>query len=279
MNILPLVFALIFILSVLTIEKLEKFKSMMLVQHQYREAIQKQDRKVFNDEQELIYGSQRTSYRQLSFHPFINKAAREGANIEKYKQIRQITIDLIHVLYGHTSFFQKMEKRRPSFVEELLDAIQETTNEMPKGSIIRVQDVTRIKLEDPELQKVFYRMLKGTIEKDEYKSLTDPIVIEHEKTYLPFLTFLHNNDNGKGLKIELRHASREILLAIYGNQELVDKLIEMREVLSINYSSGKLIKEEVTEKFRSEFAGKQKQGITDDVLDYEMSQSLKFPYR
>lgn len=277
MNILPLVFALMLILSVLTIEKLDRFKSMILVQSKYKEAIQKQDRQAFNREQEAIYNNlnkrSRISYRKLSFRPFLKKDQREGSHIEKYRQIRQITIDLIEVLYGKAPFYKKMQEKRPNFVEEMLNAIEETSDQMPKDSIKRIEDIVRIKLEDPDLQSAFYHMLKGTIGKDTLKYESSPDIVTHERAYIPLLTFIHFD--GVDKKIKLGLAPRELLLAIYGNPELVQKLIDMRNELGSQLVAEKIsTKDEATAKFQAEFEGKQKQGIT-DVLDYSMTKSYK----
>lgn len=287
MNILPLVLALLLILSVLTVEKYEKFKNTIFVQKQYELAIENQDRKYYNKAQEaMLKGNKEknVSYRQLSFRPFIDKKLREPQYLEKYNQIRQITIDLIKVLYGHAAFYQEMQDKRPGFVEELLDAIQRATEKEEVNNIKRIDDIVRINLDDEELQEAFYHMLKGTIDKNEYKKMlkeentSDQTIppLNKKKLYFPLLTFL-NYDGEKGdyskCRIELRLASREVLLAIYGNPELVEDLISRRiELSKLAKKSGTV---GPTAQFKEEFENKQKPGIKEDLLDYSITATSK----
>ena len=80
-----------------------------------------------------------------------------------------MTVSLIKILYGNAAFFKEAQKKHPHLIDNLLDAIQEASDKMPDNSIKRIQDIARIQLEDEDLQYVFYRMLKGSIEKDAYK--------------------------------------------------------------------------------------------------------------
>lgn len=281
MKILPLVFTLLLILSVLTIEKMENFKNRVMVEHAYGLAIghQKGEESEFNRRQARLYGDSFIGHHHLTFRPFLKKQERE-ADDEKYKQFRQITIALIKEVYGKAAFFKKMEQRRPEFVEELLDAIQAAADEMPEKSIRRVQDIARIKLADPQLQEVYYCMLKGTIERRVYKKIVEEENMKNSprlqnlphKTYFPLLTFLGYEKMNHPIKLGL--ACRELLMAIYGNRAVVDKLIVLREELTGQVVAKKLDQKEATEKFRTEFDGKQKQGIT-DVLDYSITTTSK----
>lgn len=276
MNILPLVFTLILILSVLTIEKMDRFKNKVIIQNEYEQAINEGENLVFNLRQRRLYGESSISHRQLTFRPFIHKKLRDEKP-EKYKQIRQITIDLIQVLYGHTKFYKKMEQKRPQFVSQLIDAIQDKCDQMDEKCFKRIDDVARIKLDDPVLQEVFYRMLKGTIGKEESKKPENLSILGNEKTYFPLLTYFSYEEltTKKGLdnKIKLGLAPRELLLAIYGNQDLVEKLISLRIELTAHLNK-KLKKDEAMAKFQAEFDGKQKPGIT-DILDYEITTTEK----
>ena len=259
-------------LSVLTIEKLDNFKNKVIVQQRYKTTLEKQERAEFNERERRLFGSpERTCHRQVTFKGFLFKEEREK-NEDKYRQYRFIAINLIKTAYGHTLFFRKLQERRPEFVEDLLDAIQQAADKMPKKSFKRIEDVARIKLEDPVLQEVFYRMLKGSVGKDEFKSLPERLQKNRDKAYFPLLTFF--NYDGLDKKISLRLAPRELLFAIYGNEELVNKVLTTREELSKELRSTKSMmnKAEAEAKFKTEFEGKQKQEII-DVLDYSISQT------
>jgi hypothetical protein len=140
---------------------------------------------------------------------------------------------------------------------------------MPDKSIKRIQDIAKIDLGDEDLQYVYYRMLKGTIEKDDYKKLKDSKAFNEGKTYLPFLSFV--NFNGAGdyntCMIDVGLAPRELLLAIYGKEELVDEIIQRRCELVPKKSCENA---NASAQFKSEFEGKQKSGIV-DVLKYSIT--------
>lgn len=268
MYILPLVFSLLIILSILTIEKMDKFKNSYLVQKKYEQVITQQEKLEFNKRQLKLFGNNPISYRQITFRPFLFKKIRDDSP-ERYKQYRQITVELIRIIYGNAAFYKEIEQRRPDFVNELLDAIQISADQMHKDGIKRIQDVMRIKLNEQDLQEVFYRMLKGTIEKNELKSTNDPHIANHKKTYMSLLTFI--NFDGIDNKIKLGLAPKELLLAIYGKEDLVNKLIEMRIELSKNLANQKIDQKEATEKFKTEFEGKQKEGISADLLEFTIT--------
>lgn len=283
MNVLPLVFALLLILSVVTIEKFDQFKNAIIVQNEYKFAIEKQDRRVYNKREAAMNQNknEKVNYRQLTFRPFFDKKLRDPKHIEKYRQYRQLTVDLIRILYGHAAFFKQMEQQRPQLIDELLDAIQEASDKMPDGSLKRIQDISKINLEDEDLQFVYYRMLKGTIDKDDFKELVTeckkqdiPIPLNFEKTYFPLLLFVNNNGtdgNYSSAIINVALAPRELLLAIYGNPEVVEELIQRRCELSVKKDKDK---SDLNAQFRTEFEGKQKTGIV-DVLKYEISSTDK----
>jgi len=270
MNILPLVFTLLLMLSILTIEKLENFKNKMIVQKRYEKTITEQERKVYNERQKnLCKLNENFSHQQTTFKGFLIKEEREK-NESKYNQYRFVTANLIKILYGKADFFKKAQATRPTLIEELLNAVQEAADKMPKGSINGIQDVTRIQLDDPQLQEVFYHMLKGTIDKEEYKKNPNAYKNQVGKTYFPLLTFF--NYEGLDKFIVVRLAPTELLLAIYGNPEIVQKVIETREELSkqLRSTKGTLTKDEAKEKFKTEFESKQSPEIT-DILDYSLS--------
>lgn len=273
MNILPLIFTLLTILSILTIEKMERFTNKVIVQKKYEELFNNQLSSSFSIRQRRLYGWNPPSYRHLTFRPFLQEKFRLDQP-EKYAQIRQITIDLIHVLYGHTKFYKKMEQKRSDFVSDLLNAIQESAHSMPENSIKRIHDAARLKLDDPVLQEVYYRMLKGTLSKEDSKKKENERFIGNKKTYYPLLTFFNYDGKDKDVKIKLGLAPKEILLAIYGNPELVQKLIDLRLELTNQLNNNKITKDEATAKFQAEFENKQKQGIT-DILDYTITTTSK----
>ncbi len=169
MNILPLILALMLMLSVLTVERLAKYKNQTIVQHHYQNFLKLEENNVFNVRQKLLFdeSSGKKDHHQLSFRFFIDKEVREDKKIPK--QNRDLIKEFLKIVYGHTTFYQELEGKSQDFLEEMLNAIQETADVAPKALIKRIEDIARLKLKDPALQEAFYHMLKGTISWEQEK--------------------------------------------------------------------------------------------------------------
>ncbi|WP_042279597.1 hypothetical protein [Candidatus Protochlamydia sp. R18] len=274
MNVLPLVLMLILMTAVITVEKLEKFKSTVIVQRQYQLYLEEDEREALNLHQRNLYAEYEPSQRQLSFTMFFNKKNREK-NPEVFRQIRQITEDLIKVLYGQAAFYKKLESQRPNFVHEMLDDFMAAADKLNKINKIRqIEDIQRIRLEDPVLQQAFYHILKGTITKKKLKELqtkegTDEKIAlsqrNQEKGYYSLLNFIKHTEKPQ---IEIQLASRELLLAIFGNEEIVEAILIKRNEKSADIGA----------QFIEAFKGKQKPGISNELLNFKLTKTDKKPY-
>ncbi len=274
MNVLPLILALVLMLSVLTVEKLEKFKHQKIVQEQYQKYLSDNERQKLNDRQERLFGHTLTTDRQqVSFRYIVDKKLREK-DPEKAAQYRLIIIDLIKNVYGEAKFFKDLEKTRGNFVEELLTAIEQAADRAPPKTVLRIEDISRLQLEDPLLQKAFYHMLKGTMSKEAFNDLPKDSPLR-EKAYVSLLTFI-NKDNQKG--IEIQHAPVETLKAIFGSDEIANRIVIRRKELSKQKEESKNDNKTGGQTFANEFKGKQRSGISDDILDFKISSSDTTPY-
>lgn len=271
MNILPLILALVLMLSVLTVEKLEKFKNQTIVQKQYQVFLQMNERQVFNKRQKSLYGYSEKSLKQLSFRFFVDKEARDrDAGVAK--QYRMLMVDLMKIIYGEASFYKNLEQKRPNFLEELLTAVEQAAEKAPKKVIKRIQDIARLNLEDLELQEAFYHMLKGTISREQLEDMKDKPPHIKEKTYVSLFNFI--NDEGKKAtpKIIIQRAPRETLKAIFLSNEVVEAIIAKRNELATNKTDGS------EAAFRNEFVDKRRPGLDDKLLDFSISAGDKTPY-
>lgn len=271
MNILPLILALVLMLSVLTVERLEKFKNQTTVQREYQVFLQEGERQVFNQRQQKLYGLSQTSLRQLSFRFFIDKKARER-DPDAAKQYRLLTIELMKNVYGEAAFFKKLKEHRPNFLEEMLNAIEQASADAPPKMIRRIQDVARLNLDDPELQEAFYRMMKGTISRDKLKNMKNLSPRMKEKAYVSLFTFMNYNGKSSTPKIMVQRAPSEILKAIFDNDEIVEAIISRRNELAASKDSG------ADTAFKNEFQNKCRSGIDDKLLDFRISASDKKIY-
>lgn len=275
MNILPLVLALVLMLSVITIERLERFKNQSIVQHEYQEFLKLMEREEFNKRQELLYLRTRTTHRQLSFRYILDKQLREK-DATLSDQYRQIAIDLIKNLYQHADFYKEMEQKNPEFVEGLINAIQTAADNAPDKGIKRIEDIARLNLQNEELQNVFYHMLKGTITRDALVKRNSSEKVEERKfynktngkEYLSLLTFIHF----KRTPPEIQLAPRELLKAIFDSNAVVEEILIRRNELARNYTA------ESTNTFKNEFNPKRKVELSDQLLNFKISKTNKEKY-
>lgn len=273
MNVLPLILALILVLSVLTIGKFEQAKNQIIVHREYQAFLKDEERVLFNLQQKRFYKSESKSkkgaeptHRQINFAYLVKKDPID-TNINKAKQHRLLILDLMKIVYGEATFFKEMEKKRPQFLEELLQAIEEVAKKAPKSLINRIEDIVRLDLEDPELQKVFYHMLKGTVKRDKLKSLPKESSIQ-EKAYPSLLNFIQNGTD----EIKIGLCPKEILKAIFLKDEVVEAICKRRQELS---SKGG---EDPTLAFRNEFQDKRRPDIDPGLLNFKISPSDKTVY-
>lgn len=271
MNILPLILALVLMLSVLTVEKMEKFKNQSIVQKEYQSFLKMSERQVFNKRQKSLYGINDKHLRQLSFRFLFDKKARDR-DPSVAKQYRMLILDLMRNVYGEAPFFKKLELNRSNFLEELLDAIENSTKD-EENTIKRIQDIARINLKDPELQDAFYHMLKGTVTREELKEIKkNPGTRSKEKAYESLFTYINNNGANATPRIVIQRAPPEILKTIFEKDEIVEAIIAKRNELAANKESGS------EALFQSEFKEKRRQGLDDKLLDFSISKGDKSSY-
>lgn len=274
MNILPLVLALVLMLSVLTVEKLEKVKNQTIVQKEYQAFLQMNERQVFNKRQEKLFNKSDKDIKQLSFRFFVDKKARDrDENVTK--QYRMLNIELMKVLYGEASFFKNLEQKRPNFLDELLTAIEHAAEAAPEKLIKRVRDIARLDLDDSELQKAFYHMLKGTVTRQKMQEIVknkDAHIGAKEKGYVSLFEFINYDGASATPRIDIQHAPREILKAIFASDEVVEAIIVKRQELADSKDNG------AESAFQSEFCDKRRPGIDDKLLNFKISKGNKKDY-
>lgn len=271
MNILPLILALVLMLSVLTVEKMEKFKNQSIVQKEYQAFLQDKERDFFNKRQEKLYLLNDKDIKQLSFRFLVDKEARErDANVTK--QYRLLNIELMKQLYGEAAFFKELELKRSNFLEELLTAIEKASDAAPEKLINRVNDIARLELGDPELQEAFYHMLKGTVSREELREIKEPSPRMKEKLYVSLFSFINYKGADKTPTIKIQHTPREILKTIFSDEATVDAIILRRQELADSKDNG------ASTTFQTEFSGKRRTDIDDQLLDFKITGGDKKGY-
>ncbi len=236
MNILPLVLLLILTLSVLTLKQVEDFKNLEIVRKECQDFIRELDKQHFNHRQRILYDNGVQDYyktRKLNLHAFFDQ--KVTSDQRKLEQLKQILKELMKVLYAEADFFKKIEKKRPDFLTELVDQITDPDLDISHITHSHIENLSQIKLSDPELQEVFYHMLKGTIGRKERKEIEKYRAISNqhrEKSYLSllnFLSFKKVNSTDRPEPIPIYQAPKELLLAIYEKEAVNEILIKRRE--------------------------------------------------
>lgn len=274
MNILPLILALVLMLTVLTVEKLEKVKNQAIIQKQYQVFLEKSERQVFNLRQDKLFGKSKKSLRQLSFRYIYDKKARDK-NANTAKQYRMLIIELMKILYSDAPFYKELEQKRSNFLEELIDAVQTAADASPKKTIRRIQDISRLDLQDPELQTAFYKMLKGSITLDDLKELNEieNVKYKKDKAYISLFTYINNFGADKKAVINVQLCPPEILKAIFINDEVVEAVRAKREELAAKKEN-----DSSSVAFKMEFFEKRRSGLDDVILNFEISSTSKVDY-
>jgi hypothetical protein len=277
MNVLPLVFTLLLTLSILTYTRLEKFKSFSAIRTEYNSYIKTREKEVLGEKQKNAakhYPS--VSFRQLSMSGVLRSSVAKQ-NPAKAEQQKNQLKELMHVLYSKADFYQRLQAKRPEFLDEILNQIVASRDLFEDKVIQCTEDLTKIRMPDPELQEAFYFMLKGTKTKEQPKaqnSREDLSVskaslkqLEDEKhSYYSLLQFVKYNDEA----VSVRLASEEVL-AIFFQPQTVNQIIEQRKQLKkeLNANNKALINQQFKE-FCKPFL---KPGVEESALDFSLSET------
>lgn len=286
MNILPLVLALVLMLSILTVQQVEKYKNQMIVQNEYRESLKTHENTIFNKREKNLFGDYHKSLRQMTFRYIVDKKARDSS-ASLAAQYRLLNIELIKIVYGNAPFYQALIKKRPHFVEELITAIEQAADAAPKKTIWRIEDISRLGLGDEELQEAFFHMLKGTESREALKSkpfLDQPLSIRVKgyPSLFVFINYTGSGDSQKDTKlprIMIQRAPREILQAVFVDDEVVEAVMKRRKELSSDKKELSFErKNEAEATFRQEFVDKRRPSLENTILDFSISESDKNQY-
>ncbi len=273
MNVLPLVLLVLVVISIMGIEKLQKHKNSALTQHEHVNYVNNMERTAFNQRQFRLAKVWERDHRILSFRIFLNKKTREKKGAEVEAQMKFLFKELIKQLYGHTQFYQKLESKRPACWDEMLDCIMRASDKRAKTyPVNRIEKMATLHLEDDELQFVFYRMLKGTIQWNERFNAGLTTHSNADRAYPSLLLYLNFNGAEEGdMRIRVDQAPIELLRAIFEDEATVRKMIELR-------MDDAFKKQNDAKTFAEMFSGKQKKEISLELLNFSLSQQDREEY-
>ena len=170
----------------------------------------------------------------LYIGPLLKKA--DKTNELKIKQTRELFKRLIEVLYSQHEFYQEMLAKRPDFVDQLINSISDVAdrnefkigdNNRKKERFQKKEDLSTMELDDPELQHLYYKMLHGTRK----KTYSDKEYLIKDG-YVSLLEFITLEKTARNRKLSVYLASGEMLKALYGDDNTVQQIIDLREDIS-----------------------------------------------
>lgn len=216
---------------------------------------------------------------RLSLYPLIN-AEERAKNPQAYANTAALLKGLIDTLYaGHVEFQQLLQKH-PQLVSSLLERISRVAEELPKGKkITKPTQLSNLKLGD-DLDEALYMILKGcpgVKPPNDIKQVSDKAEDDaddsqeaeeftSDKSTNSLLNFV---DMHKSLKVNIYIASKPLLLTLYGDPAIVDKIIEKRFQLFRALTQKELNDTEASSRLKAEF----QLGDDSSLLDYKVTRS------
>ncbi len=267
MNIILLIFAFISTISLITYAQLANLRELAAVRKEYACYMETQERAAFIEAQNRLYdnyhrkgkekdgdGTRVSASRKLNLHSFLY--AQEDS-------IRSYTIDtilknLLDILYQEQTFYIELKEKRPYFVEELIQKLKNSLNEDKKFNLDKPANLCNIELHDEELQYFLALILSGTQtqcgETEGIHSL-EPL-IETKKTVDP---------------IRIQLTSKEMLLAIYRNSQIVDEILAKREELQRKVKKDLSQKTTASQQFKDLYENLIPQGFDPSFFNFEIT--------
>lgn len=280
MNILLFVIAMLMLMTLMTYSKLESYRNFAILQSQFEFYMRNLERMDYTQSAKKCYKANVASKKEqdenekeknsatskLSLHLFVNKEDREKYP-QVYSQYLMLAKNLINILYGEAEFFKKAKEKDDGIVDTLLKEIGDQTAELPKKEqISSICDLSRINFEDSNLQTLFYSMLSGGVEIPKEEQGT----VNVQRKYPPLGKYI-TLENKSVLRVYL--ASKELLLAIFEDPEVVEDIIQKRNELYLEVDSKRMSAEEASSLFKNQFENRRINGLISDVLDFGVSKT------
>lgn len=288
MNILPLVLLLLLVLSALTTQQVERFKNFSIIQKEHRDFLKEAEAEKIQSRQLRLYHKLAKDHsandychtRRINFRAFLDSSQPQISQADR-EQLKDVTKELMKILYSHTDFYKKIEQTRPQFLDEILDYLVAKSQTQPLLSTKQeIEEIASIAMPDAELQEAFYHMLKGTVDRTDSQALSRYVKISDahaRKSYYSLLKFVRNGSDFNGAAqaaaLWIFRCPKETLMAIYGSEDLAQQIIAYRAANRPKSTQGPAEKQKCTQCFLQTYQGKQRSGISDQFLIYEMAKT------
>lgn len=236
---------------------------------------------------------------RLSLAPILNEDVR-NKNPEVYQQTRTLLKQLMIQLFSQARFYQQLAQSRSSFLDELIDELQKAAEQtQEKESLEGISGLSQLEIFDPDLKYAFFLMLQGVPvslgapsvhweqeEKEATSKLhsdTLDLTAEEEEEaqaesdeghaaagLASLQDYLTSKDSPK---IRVFLAPKALLLAIYGDGIIVDRLLESRHQLFNAVNRDPSQKQALSEQFQEDFSSQGQASAFNAILDFSVSRT------
>lgn len=309
MNVLLYVMTLLMLLSTLTYARVVNFRSLLGFQAGFVHYMGAIEHKIINHSskewyEKLVVGSHkgnpqerdRKAGSRLSLYLLINQKEREKSQ-EAYIKTRELTKLLMTYLYGETDFFKEMIAKRSNFLDDILNEIQHGAEQIPQEQkIINPAGLLNLNFADQELHLIFYKMMTGlpdgiseppasskkNLNVEETNLDTDDEIdasVESEEAHASagYVSLMDYITVRPTTTLRVFLASRPLLLSIYGDEYIVNNVIEKRQELYRKLKSQDegvdALKKELSKEFQNEFGVVGKASEFKVILDFSVTKT------
>ncbi len=248
MNVLPIVFSILMLLSIMTYSQLQTFLLRSQIRLEYTCYLENRSRNSVNSLQEKLYDSLHVKGKgnenpsehaaalgSISIHWFLDEP-RSDQHWSYLQANREIVRRLFDIIYGDRKFYQEAEEKRPDIVNEVWQAVIEelkekkARNETPK----KIQHIANLSLEDPELAHFWSQILKydETPESIEAEcGSKEAKDVQKTVSYYPNLLDFLTSKKITSQSYRLWLLKKPLLLAIFQDEGVANDIIRERRSL------------------------------------------------
>ena len=309
MNVLIFVMTMLMLLSVMTYARLQTFRNSQAFQKIFQHYMEEDERGYFNSRAQIIYENDMkvsSSTQKGKNGSKIKASPRIGIALlfdplrdskgKEWEQTKILFKNLADTLYDKQPFYEQIKKDRPSFLEDLIGTITQMIDELsPKERPKKAVGLANLKLKDPVLDKVLYKMLHGAsyikpvaeterkkakeknneekdaeASEDEETISTEAEEYKSPKGYYSLLDFVTASSKPN---IRVYLASKEVLASIFHDPNTVNAIIEERQRLYHQIHSGSGDADQLKELFKNQFQKTKDPAIDDETLDFSISKT------
>lgn len=308
MNVLMYVMTMLMLLASLTYARLESFRALAGLEasfNYYMASIERIPLDLLNNNMydQIIIRSNSSGERlspnsaspRLSLYVLLKKEGRDKNQVA-YQQIRELTKQLMITLYANQEPFQELITKQPTVLNEILDEIVTAADKNEELKIKNATVLSKLEFMNKELHYYFYLMLHGLPKVIENKTPTahrsedffidspaseanpgtDDEVIAKEMSeeasslagYDSLIDYLTVKNT---TKVRVFLASKTLLMAIYGSEDIVESILLARQKLYRQVKNNPKEKEQASEQFRVNFSQQGNASIYSEILDFSVT--------